>query len=66
SLLGFPLQTTYSVSEVRVESLPSFDANLVRNGIITDSPESAQRIVGDLFGRACLTLPEPPECRVLQ
>lgn len=66
SLLGFPLQTTYSVSEVRVESLPSFDANLVRNGIITDSPESAQRIVGDLFGRACLTLPEPPECRILQ
>lgn len=65
SILGFPLQTTYSVSEVRVESLPSFDANLVRNGIVTDSPESAQRVVVDLFGRACLTVPEPPECRAI-
>jgi protein phosphatase len=64
SILGLPLQTTYSVSELKVDSLPTFDANLVRSGIVTDGPEGATRVVDDLFNRACLFLPRPPECAV--
>ena len=64
TVLGVPLQTTYSVSELRVDSLPAFDANLVRSGIVTDGPEGAERVVADLFSRACLFLPRPPECTV--
>jgi len=64
SVLGVPLQTTVEVTDLAVDSLPTFDANLVRNGIVADGQGGAERVVQDLRDRACLVIPRPPECLV--
>ena len=64
SVLGVPLQTSVDVTDLRIDALPEFDANLVRTGIVADGQEGAQRVVAELRDRACLVVPRPPECLV--
>jgi protein phosphatase len=64
ALLGIPLSSLSSDSQLEVGTLPLFDQELVSKGIPATGIDDAQRIVTELESRArqCQTLLPPTGC----